>query len=185
MPLEALPVEILNKIFEHIAENLEYLQHPLANVSLSCRLFHELTQPFLYNVVSVPCALRIDNLLRALVRRPSLVGFIKSFDSPTVQPGWKKGPRVELEGKLDLSFMEEPQHEWMRSNLRDDVYGQEVCDVWYQKLISGDWDAILGFLLLVFSPNLQRLTLWSALSQSSYMWLVLEGRPRNSTQFRS
>jgi hypothetical protein len=174
MPLGALPIEILSKIFEQIAEDPDYpyRAHPLLCISLSCKLFYELAQPLLYNEVKVPYALRIDNLLRALVRRPSLAGFVKSLDSPAVQPGWKRS--IEMEGNLDLSFMTEPQCEWMRRNLPDEVFGEDICDEWHQKLLSGNWDAVLGFLLLLFSPSLKQLKLWSSVPQSPYMWLVLD-----------
>ena len=64
--------------------------------------------------------------------------------------------------------------------MQDHIYGQLFCDEWYDGVVSGQWDAILGFLLLLFSPSIGRLAL--STSASHYMRLTLLQAVRDQTR---
>ncbi|KAE9374691.1 hypothetical protein N431DRAFT_481850 [Stipitochalara longipes BDJ] len=184
MSLGILPVEILTQIFEELAENSHWngwgygSKFPLADLSLSCKLFYNVAQPILYNELWVGGPLRqlkpFHSFLRAITSRPSSVGYIKRFSSPDTPPGWKPAHgSIGLTRLLDLSYLTGPQREWMRTSLPDDVYGRYWCDEWYQMLISGSWDAMFALLLHLFSRSLQEIVLIAAFPMTRYTEFVL------------
>lgn len=76
--------------------------------------------------------------------------------------------------------MTEAQRLWVRESLQDHIYGQVFCDEWYEGVVSGKWDAILGFHLFLNSPSINSLAL--STSASHYMRLTLLQAVRDQTR---
>jgi F-box-like len=178
MSLETLPVEILIKIFDELAgekwRGWGYgTKYPLASLSLSCRLFYDIAKPILYQGLSIQDIKPFSGFLKAVARRPSSADYVKCFSCPTDQRG-HPGYREDTQSTLNMSYLTRAQRKWMRNCLPDDIHGRQSCDEWHQKLLCGRWDAMVGFLVHLFSRSLQELTLFSPLPQVPYLWPILE-----------
>jgi hypothetical protein len=142
MSLLSLPTEILRKIFYN-------LEQPLTNVALVCRRLRDIAEPILYEEFSGEMPSALEGYMKAIIRRPELADYVKSFNSPTAQPGLSMTNQ-----QIELPSMTQEQHERLRNYLLDDIYGKEKCDEWYVSLETRcNYEVVFGFLLNLISTR--------------------------------
>jgi hypothetical protein len=162
MSLLGLPTEILRKIFY----NLEW---PLTNVALICRHLRAIAEPIVYEEFRGEIPLALEGYMKTIIRRPELAEYVKSFNSPTAQPGL---PITNQQ--IEFPSMTKEQHERLRNYLQDDIYGKRKCDVWYVSLETRyNYEVVLGFLLNLLSTRVERLVLRTE-GHRPYVQLVAE-----------
>jgi hypothetical protein len=162
MSLLSLPTEILRKIFYN-------LEQPLTNVALVCRRLRDIAEPILYEEFSGEMPSALEGYMKAIIRRPELADYVKSFNSPTAQPGLSMTNQ-----QIELPSMTQEQHERLRNYLLDDIYGKEKCDEWYVSLETRcNYEVVFGFLLNLISTRVERLVLRTE-GYRPYVQLVAE-----------
>jgi hypothetical protein len=134
MPLTALPNELLTKILLFVHESSQ-----LNEVTLACKHLNYVTEPLLYGGFWEQNDGSMGRFAKALISRPHLAVYVKSFEGSTSQPGVKH--RDGTSGHINLRSyynqdLTNEQIQWMRQSLPDAAFAKQFCDTWHRKLVN-------------------------------------------------
>jgi len=153
MPLTSLPVEVLTRILEFVDDAC-----PLTGVSLTCKTLNDVAEPLLYRSFRERNVSSMGLFARAIISRPYLARYVRSFEGTTHRPSVRADPTKEGINLRIISktYPTYKQLEALRQSLPNSVYGEEFCTAWYGNLTNwfDNWDAFLGFIFQVCSRSL-------------------------------
>ncbi|PMD29792.1 hypothetical protein L207DRAFT_593113 [Hyaloscypha variabilis F] len=155
MAMNALPYEILSKIFTYVADDDQDFQDPkqtLSSVSrTSCRLHHA-AQPILYSNFEESNRRTLLKYLGTILDCPHLAANVKTYH------GWHK-PWTFTKYSANVAFSA-----WKTNNpglaniIREITASGDEAQDWFKEMEEGSWDAMTA-LALAHLPNLQQLHL--------------------------
>jgi hypothetical protein len=122
----------------------------LQNLSLCSRRLYNLTQPLLYETFQQTGIDAIPNLIRSIIEKPHLAGYIKHLDFTLLT-------QHEESIDIDVSFISPEDRVFVRSQLRESSL-KDFCKTGiYNRIMSSkdNWEALLALLLILCAANLE------------------------------
>jgi hypothetical protein len=176
MSLLGLSNEILQQIIGYVAAGWLPLHDPhnrrrLINISKCCWRLHNIVHPYLYSALEIHQweGYKFLSFIRTLTAKPQLARLVKTFYYTEI-----------IGDESEISSLLEESKAWMRSILPDETYGIEACDEWFNDLFLGSigddksGDAIVAWLLVLFSDNLEEFSFNDFEGERPYIDSVLE-----------
>jgi hypothetical protein len=141
----------------------------LKNLSVCPRRLYNLTQPLLYETFQQTGTEAIPNLIRSIVGKPYLAGYIKHLDFTLLT-------QHEENIDIDVSFISPEDRAFVRSRLRQSSL-KDFCKTGIYNRIMGskdNWEALLALLLILCATNLESITFRCQSYEPKYILDILD-----------
>jgi hypothetical protein len=155
MDFDRLPNEILEEIWR-------YLDCPkdLGNLSRCSKRLHWICLPFLYATFKQTGRGALPAFIRTIIEKPHLIEYVRNIKVTALDNHHFETIGDETkEAIVDLSALPAEPKDRMRALLPDECLGENLCDLWYQRLLTKiSWNALAAFVLLLCSHKIEALT---------------------------
>ncbi|KAF7955603.1 hypothetical protein EAE96_004529 [Botrytis aclada] len=166
-----LPTDILLTLFRLVSS-----PKTLSALSLCSRQFHQYITPYLYSHflhLGDTCT-SLPHFLHTILHNPHYALYTKTFTCNALL-GYKTDIPISNFSPSDLVLLKSRLHSiyTLGDGSRSPFFGSHIASQWYNFILQGNWDAIVGFILCLL-PNLQSLNIINHASGCPYGYPYLE-----------
>ncbi|KAF5877179.1 uncharacterized protein Bfra_001542 [Botrytis fragariae] len=170
-PITNLPTDILLTLFRLISS-----PQTLSALSLCSRQFHHYITPYLYSHflhLGDTCT-SLPHFLHTILHNPHYALYTKIFTCNALL-GYKTDISISNFSPSDLVLLKSCLKSiyTLEDGSRSPFFGSHIASQWYNFILQGNWDAIVG-LILCLLPNLQSLNIINHASGCPYGYPYLE-----------
>ncbi|TGO14470.1 hypothetical protein BTUL_0052g00070 [Botrytis tulipae] len=170
-PITHLPTDILLTLFRLIPS-----PQTLSALSLCSRQFHHYVTPYLYSHflhLGDTCT-SLPNFLHTILHNPHYALYTKAFTCNALL-GYKTDISISKFSLSDLVLLKSRLKSiyTLEDGSHSPFFGSHIASQWYNFILQGNWDAIVGFILCLL-PNLQSLNIINHASGCPYGYPYLE-----------
>ncbi|KAF7909356.1 uncharacterized protein EAF01_003074 [Botrytis porri] len=170
-PITRLPTDILLTLFCLIPS-----PQTLSALSLCSRQFHHYVTPYLYSHflhLGDTCT-SLPHFLHTILHNPHYALYTKNFTCNALL-GYKTDTSLSNFSPSDLVLLKSrlKSNYTLEDGSRSQFFGSHIASQWYNFILQGNWDAIVG-LILCLLPNLLSLNIINHASGCPYGYPYLE-----------
>ncbi|TGO45663.1 hypothetical protein BOTNAR_0648g00030 [Botryotinia narcissicola] len=170
-PITHLPTDILLTLFRLIPS-----PQTLSALSLCSRQFHHYVTPYLYSHflhLGDTCT-SLPNFLHTILHNSHYALYTRTFTCNALL-GYKTDISISKFSPSDLVLLKYRLKSiyTLEDGSRSPFFGSHIASQWYNFILQGNWDAIVGFILCLL-PNLQSLNIINHASGCPYGYPYLE-----------
>ncbi|KAE8450197.1 hypothetical protein EG329_006978 [Mollisiaceae sp. DMI_Dod_QoI] len=147
----------------------------LPSISRTSKQLHQVVEPMLYHTFDATKhndgpGKAVVYFLRTLLNNPGLASNVKNVTLRVMARS--NGVRTEF-GTLDMFFFTDNNRAWMQEQIVSrSMLPHSICEDWYSSISAdGNWDAVISFLLLLVSQDLECLTMHNYGALSHYYFI--------------
>lgn len=159
------------------------LRSDLKNLSVCSWRLYNFTQPLLYETFQQTGVEAIPNLIRSIVAKPHLAGYIKHLDLTLLTQN-------EENRDIDVSFISPEFPEFVRSHLRESSLRDATKTEIFNRIMSSkdNWESLIAFILILCAANLESIIFRCQVYEPKYILNILDlaahKKPAFSTKLR-